>query len=295
MQRKYWQFYWPLTLMGLAMLLAKQFQNGALARYPDAVRELAVFAMATSTFFVCNSAMIFVPQMANVLSRSRRANQVCLRFTVVSCLVLSIPLAMLGFSSPGHTMLAVIFDIDGSKLAAVVTYLQLFTPLIFINALRHYYTGLLVQGHRTAAVTIMNIVYLASTVAVLVVGFQAGWSVTMTLSTSLSAPAVLHLVLSFLAYQLGDHRPERLGNGDLSYQGVFAFFWPVAVTSIMFALSRPVLYSFVSRLPDSDVVIAALRVGFDFSLIFQNPINQFRHLFVTFGESDPRGVCSFMI
>jgi len=295
LQRQYWQFYWPLTLTGLAVLLAKQFQNGALARYPDAVRELAIFAIATSTFFVCNAAILFIPQMANVLARSRRANRVCLRFTVVSCVVLSTFLALLSFSPPGRMLLAAVFDIEGSKLNSVMAYLRLLTPLIVINALRQYYTGLLVQGHRTATVTIMNAVYLASTVAVLVVGFQAGWSVVTTLALSLLAPAALHLVFSFAAYHLGDHRPDRFGEDDLSYREVFAFFWPVAVTSVMFALSRPILYSFVSRRPDSDATIAVLRVAFDFTLIFQNPMNQFRHLFVTFGGQDAHGVRRFMI
>jgi hypothetical protein len=63
----------------------------------------------------------------------------------------------------------------------------------------------------------------------------------------------------------------------------------------MFSLSRPILYSFLGRLPDPAPIIAALRVGFDFALIFHNLLNQFRHLFVTFGKADLPGVRRFMI
>ena len=38
---QYWRFYWPLALTGVAMVLSVQFQNAALARYPEAVTELA--------------------------------------------------------------------------------------------------------------------------------------------------------------------------------------------------------------------------------------------------------------
>ena len=55
MQKHYWRFFWPLSLTGLAMLLARQFQNGAVARYPDATHELAVYALATSVFGFFNA------------------------------------------------------------------------------------------------------------------------------------------------------------------------------------------------------------------------------------------------
>ena len=54
----------------------------------------------------------------------------------------------------------------------------------------------------------------------------------------------------------------------------------------MFALSRPVLYAFVARTPDGVLAIAAMRVAFDFAMIFQQAANQFRHFFVTFGLDD---------
>ena len=94
MQRRYWAFYWPLSLTGLAVLLARQFQNGALTRFPDAVRELVIFAYASSIFWLFNASMIFIPQMANVFARSERAKRICLRFTILISVVLTIPLAV---------------------------------------------------------------------------------------------------------------------------------------------------------------------------------------------------------
>ena len=78
MQRQYWKFYWPLALMGLVMLLGKQFENGVLASYDDPARMLATYAFACGVFFPFNALLVFVPQMVNVLARSQRGRRVCL-------------------------------------------------------------------------------------------------------------------------------------------------------------------------------------------------------------------------
>ena len=62
----------------------------------------------------------------------------------------------------------------------------------------------------------------------------------------------------------------------------------------MFALSRPVLFAFVARTPDGIATIAALRVAFDFSMIFQQAANQFRHFFISFGFDDLSSKRRFM-
>jgi hypothetical protein len=84
------------------MLLAQQFQNSALARYPDAARELAVFAFASSVFHLFNAALIFMPQMCNSFARSPQGWRVCLRFSLRVCLLLTLPLALMGFTPPGR-------------------------------------------------------------------------------------------------------------------------------------------------------------------------------------------------
>ena len=94
-QRQYFSFFWPLTLMGLAVLLSRQFQNAVLAGYPDAAKELAIFAFASSLFWPFNIALGFVPQMTNILSRCRRNRRVCLRFVLAASLLLSAPLLVL--------------------------------------------------------------------------------------------------------------------------------------------------------------------------------------------------------
>ena len=66
----YWKFYWPLALTGVGMVLSLQFQNATLARYPEAVTELAVLALAYGVFGTFNAGMQFIAQLSNVYARS---------------------------------------------------------------------------------------------------------------------------------------------------------------------------------------------------------------------------------
>lgn len=293
--RKYWDFYWPLALTGLAMLSAALFRNAVLARYPNATREIATFALAMSLFAFFRAGLVFVPQMANVLARSSRARSVCFRFTLLVCLVLSLPLVLIAYSPQGQGIVGGLYGITGRRLANVTTYLRFLWPLIIINGLRLYLNGLLVQCRRTGWVTVLNMVFLLGVISVLLFGFARRWPATITLSLSAVAPALLHLIISAIVKAYLYAPPKKEHRRGLTYAEAFSFFWPMCLTSTMFALSRPILYSFINRTQGGEATVAALRVGFDLAMIFHNPINQFRNLFATYGRRDPFGVRRFMI
>ncbi len=295
MQRQYWRFYWPLALTGLMMLLGRQFQNGVLASYEDAARELATFAFAMSIFMSFGALLVFVPQMANVLARSPRGHAVCLRFTVAVCLLITLPVALAAYWAPGGVLVAWIFDLDGQTKRTVVQYLRFLTPLILIAGLRQYYTGMLIQARRTGTVTLLNVVALLGLIGMLLVGLWRGWRAVPTLALAKIVSDGLHTALAVLLYALRYRRPARPEHEDLTYRDVLAFYWPVALTSLMFALSRPILYAFLGRTREAIVTVAATRVAFDFSMVFGSAINQFRHFFVTFGLRDAAGVRRFMM
>ncbi|MHC4598149.1 MAG: oligosaccharide flippase family protein [Planctomycetota bacterium] len=292
-QRQYFSFFWPLTFMGLAMLLSRQFQNAVLAGYPDAAKELAIFAYASSLFWPFNIALGFVPQMTNILSRCRRNRQVCFRFVLAASLILSAPLLVLAFTPLGALVVTKLFDVWGEDRRAVVQYLMYLSPLVLINGLRHYATGLLIQVKRTGYVTVLNILFLSAVIASLLLGVSLGWRAIETLALAQVSSAVLHLVLSWIVllklYKSGEEDTE-----PLTYRKTFDFYWPVAITAVMFSLSRPVIYGFASRTPDAVVTVASLRVAFDFALLFHMPLNQMRNLFATFGLSDLPGLRRFI-
>ncbi len=289
----YWSFYWPLGLTSTALLLERQVQNGLLARYPDSTSELATFALAQSSFQLVNAALIFLPQMVTVLGRSRSARRRCRSFIALVGVILAFPLAFMAFTAVGQQVLNGLLNIPVELAPQVARYLQWLAPLVMVNAMRHYCTGVLVLGQRTETVTLMNVTHMVILVAVLLTGFRLEWGALPTLALGTVMANSLTLVAAALA--AAKINPPDLADGKpASWRAMWRFFWPVALTSLMFALSRPVLYAYVNLTTQAVVTVAALRVAFDFAAFFQNPVNQFRHVYAMFGATDPNGVRRFM-
>ncbi|TVR47630.1 MAG: hypothetical protein EA425_15445 [Puniceicoccaceae bacterium] len=292
---RYWRFYWPLTLMGAAGLIAGQLQNATLARYPDAAAELAHFTYATSFYGLLHAALIFVPQLTVVFAKDAASLAKVFRFVLVISGLLTLPLAWLAWTSSGADFAAGVFQIEPEALPGVVLFLRLLLPLVVLDAMKAFHMGRLIRAERTKAVTALNVLYLTLLSIWLWTGFQMGLSAPWTVGAGQLGAGVVSLTMTWL---LATRLPDRHKTGvvrEPDWAGLWQFFWPVAITSTFFALSRPVIFFFISRTEDALIIIAALRVAFDFSMLFFNPVNQFRNVMVTFGDGDLPGVRRFMV
>ncbi|MGB0997207.1 MAG: hypothetical protein ACPGXJ_02930 [Pseudomonadales bacterium] len=293
--RTYWAFYWPLALTAVGMVLSIQFQNATLARYPEAVTELAILALSLGVFSFFNASQQFIAQLSNVYARSPEGGRRAWRFVVVASLVITAPLLLLATVPEGAELLALIFSINADVVDRVREYLLLLCPLILLNGQRHYFTGLLAQARLTGWITIFNFIYLGTVITALVTGFALGGRAVLVVVGAEVFAVCLLLTLLLVAYRRFYQLPEIAEHSNVSYRELVSFFIPVSTTGVMFALSRPILFAFVARAPDGLLTIAALRVAFDFSMIFQQAANQFRHFFITFGFTDMQTKIRFMI
>ena len=293
--RIYSAFYWPLALTAVGAVLSVQFQNATLARYPEAVTELAILALSLGVFSFFNASQQFIAQLSNVYARSRQGSRRAWRFVAVTSCVITAPLFLLATTPTGAWLIELIFSIDPSVVNRVREYLLLLCPLIFLNGQRHYFTGLLAQARLTGWITAFNFVYLGTVITALLSGLALGAPAVWVVVGSETFAVCLLIALSILAYRRFYTLPETPEHADVRYRELVKFFVPVSTTGVMFALSRPILFAFVARMPDGLLAIAALRVAFDFSMIFQQAANQFRHFFITFGFTDLKNKVRFMV
>ncbi len=282
---RYWRFYWPLALTGMGMVLSMQFQNATLARYPEAVRELAILALAHGVFGFFNACLQFISQLTNVYARSPQATRRTWLFVVAVSLIIMLPLWLIATTTGGQWGIEVVFGVDTGTAARVRTYLLLMCPLVLLNAQRHYLTGLMIQAHRTGWVTASNFVYLGIVIILLVLGFSFGWPAPTVIVGAEIAGVCTLITLLLLAHRRY-YQPPLDPAGAVTFGELTRFFIPVSTTGIMFALSRPILFAFVARTENGLAAIAALRIAFDFSMLFQQAANQFRHFFISFGFDD---------
>ncbi len=271
------------------MVLSVQFQNATLARYPEAVTELAVIALAHGVFGFFNACLQFISQLTNVYARTAQATRSTWRYVVLVSFVIMTPLFLIATTESGMGLVQLVFGIDAELSERVGVYLLLMCPLVPLNAQRHYLSGLMIQAHRTGWVTTCNFVYLGTVIVMLVIGFNMGWAAPyVVVGAELFGVGVLIAIL-WLAKRYAYQAPQteqHADDEDVTFAELTKFFIPVSTTGVMFALSRPVLFAFVSRSPNGLLAIAALRVAFDFSMLFQQAANQFRHFFISFGFED---------
>lgn len=290
----YWRFYWPLSLMGLTAVLSRQMENSVLARYPDAIQEIATFAIASSVFQFFSACFAFVPQLTNVMVVGRFDYRFVLKFIFKILLVQFVILLLVTQTSFGRALMALAFSLSPEIQDKINLYILLMIPNLFLHSLIHVYIGLLIKFERTKAVTISNVAHLILIVFGLLTGLWLEINVVYTIVGSQIFSNFIQLIGTWY-YALKISEFEVQEKSDLTTRTLWQFFWPISLTSTMFSFSRPVIYSFVSRLPDGVIIIAALRIAFDFSIAFQNMVNQFRHLYLTYAKSDLKGVVRFML
>lgn len=224
-----------------------------------------------------------------------RDHAVVIKFVFAASICVMLPLLVIAHTDAGSAALSNLYSIDDNLTARVTEYLVYLAPLILLRAERFYLTGLLVQARLTGWVTVSNAVYLVAVVCGLLIGFSSGFKPVYVLVGADAAAITIQVGFTLWIRRRYYRLPKPLEHENLSYRELASFFIPVSTTGVMFALSRPVLFAFVSRTPEGIVAIAAMRVAFDFSSIFQQAANQFRHFFVTFGLDDLERKRRFMI
>ncbi|MEC8020715.1 MAG: hypothetical protein VX179_01910 [Pseudomonadota bacterium] len=283
-QARYWAFYWPLALTGAVTVLGTQIQNGVLARMENAAAILAAYAVAQAVLSLFNAAQAFAPQLTTRFARGAKAT------ARVRGFILGISAALAGLvallATLGQPLIIASFSLSPALQAQTFAFLLALAPMVWLNGMRFYLVGRLIQQERTGRVTVLNGVHLTVLIVSLAAGLALRLDPVLTLVGAQALAGLVHATLAIGALRPGAEAAagsEAESEELPSYQRLRAFFGPVVLTGIMFALSRPILYAAIGGTGDGILTIAALRIAFDFTFFFQQAANQFRHFFVTFG------------
>ena len=285
---QYWRFFWPLALGAVFLLAGQQAYNGVLARAGSAGRELAVYACAAGVFFLFDIGTAFMPNLVTVYARSTAARARVFRFCVVVGLLLALPVLIVGATAAGASLLRAIYTLDATMLSEVQSYLVLLSGLILLHAVQHYHNGLLILEQRTTLVSVIGVIAVVISVAVALYGLHKEWTAVRLVVTAEWAGGLFKLLAQYLVSRgLRATLPAPPGTHAVPrWSELYAFFWPVCISGMTFGISRPLVFAFVARVPDSVMIIAAMRVAMDFMLLYQSVVNQFRHFFATFGVDE---------
>ena len=155
------------------------------------------------------------------------------------------------------------------------------------------------QCHRTGWVSGLRVVSLVTLVLVLTAGLFFEIEARFVIGVSCVLPELFAALLGLWCLRKRVALPDG-GVARITMQEVWVFFWPLALTTAMFTLSRPIINQLVTVAGEygdgslwSEEMLAALAVAFSFAMIFQMTINQLRNVYVTFALERPEDTLAF--
>lgn len=294
----YWRFALPLAVLGPLMTIGGMAQQAALLSLSEGIRELAAFTLANAVLNPFANVLGMAPEMSTVLGSDRSGYRSTRRLVLIVGLVLTGIVALLGLTSLGASIISTCFHAERGLVTAVGDYLFWFGLAIPFGGMQSVSTGTLVRAGRTGTVTLLKVGDIAATIALLVFGAQFGWTTRVILIVSRLVPAVVAAVVSSIL--AAPHVPRIDAGTTTSTWAALRYFAPLAVTTSMFTLSRPILFALVTASLGaglaSETMVAAMSLAFSVGFLFQSMINKaLRQLLATRIAVDPTGCRRFAL
>jgi hypothetical protein len=172
--RSFLDFYVPLAMTSLLVLLVQPIGSAALSRMPRALESLAIWPVVSGLVFLMRSSGVAYNEVVVALLDEKHMVQHLRRFAllIIGCttalmiLVASTPLSRFWFES--------FSALDPSMATLARNALWFALPLPGLNALHSWFQGVIVHSRQTRPVTEAVVISLLISVLVLVVGVAWG-------------------------------------------------------------------------------------------------------------------------
>jgi len=267
--------YLPLAASWALMLLEAPLVNAFLARGPDPELSLAAFGVAFSVILVVEAPVLMILELSIALSRNITAFCTIRRFYVLVGLAIT-ALGLLLFYTPLCRLL--LYDLMGipPRIAdATVHPLRVFLLWPFSIGWRRLYQGILVADGRTRIISIATAIRLVVLLAVLTVGQSLGTipgailgALTMVLAVA-AETGIIHWAASPTLQ--GNLSRKPVGAELITLRYLWFFYLPLAITSVLRQLIRPLTSAGIAAAPMAELSLAAWPVAFSLVGIFWGP------------------------
>jgi hypothetical protein len=270
-QRDVFLFWLPLFSSWLLMMAEGPLISAVINRLPQAVVHLAALGIVFSLAVAIESPIINLLATSTALVRDAASYRQVRRFTLHWALGLTLVAAALAFTPLFDLVVGGWLRVPDEIAFHVLPGMRVMVPWSAAIAWRRFLQGVLIAGKRTGAIAWGTGLRLAT---------SAGTAVGLALATEL--PGVLvgaySLVIGVAAEALfatWAARPviARLANrsqrAELTYERLFRFHLPLAMTSVLTLLTQPLVAACLARLDRPVETLAAWPLIFQFMLLMR--------------------------
>lgn len=286
--RNMWWFFLPLALTFSLITFSHTLVNGALAKLPRPEAALAGYAVARSIMHLAQNPTMMVRQVVTSLVVDDASYRLVRRVIYRLMFIMSGAIALLGWTPVGERLLQATMGLEGEALRHTVLALRVFTVFPFFSVNRNLGQGLAIlarANHLVPVATVMRLLTLAVLLAVFVRwrplpgGAMGALAFTLTMLVEAS---VLFWVSRPAVRELQRKREPR---APLTARQVLDFYVPLMGTTLVAALTIPLVQAGVGRSGDAETQIAAFAVTWALSMVITSPANMIHQSSLTFTRS----------
>lgn len=274
-QRAIFFFWLPLAFSWLLMTFEGPWVQAVISRKPDAELQLAAFGLVMSLSVTIEAPVIMMLAVGSALAHNKHAYKVLWRYMMVVNVLITIVAALMAFTPLLDWYLGGLLGIPPHIIDAVRPGMVIMILWSALIGYRRFHQGILINQNRTRTVGTGAIIRIAASAGV---AFALGafsdlpgavigaWALIMAVTVE---AIYVHLIVQPDVAKLKQKdRPAR--RPPLTYGGVLRFHLPLALTSLLTLLVRPVIESGLASAPDAERALAAWPVVFAIILVMRS-------------------------
>lgn len=284
------RFWVPLQATWLMMAFEGPFLAAVIARLADPRLNLAAYGVAYAFAIIVEAPVIMMMSASTALVDARPGYLALRRFAhtlnalITTAMVLALVTPVMSFLLRDLVRL----DDDVARLTHHALWILLPWPAAI--GYRRFYQGILIRAGLTRRVAWGTAVRLVTMTGSAVAAATAGLPGTLVGAVALSAGVCMEALASrIMAWQpvrdLPATAPAGRRRADLSWRGISAFYWPLALTSTISLAVHPLVTFFMGRAQAPLSSLAVLPVVNGLIFVFRTPALSYMDVAIaTLGE-----------
>jgi hypothetical protein len=270
-------FYWPLVLTSQMMTLAHPIINAALGRAEDAIVQLAAYGVGFGTAVFLNSPLFPFQQIVTAMGVGPRARRdLIAKGLGLGAAICGVDLA-LALTPLGRWLFGEVMGSTPAVTALAQRILLVQAPIPLLLPLRSLAWGIIMRYRDTRIISLSTGLRLACLTACVFALAGAGWwppAVVGGLAMTLGI-LVEMLYAGTQARRLVRRRAPGVDADEderVDWRQFAAFIGPLMVSTVAWALMRPVLNAVMGRTVDPDLAQGALGFVFPLIILMASPL-----------------------
>lgn len=265
--------------------------QGVIARKPDSETQLAAFGLIFSLSVLIETPIIMLLATSNALSRNRQAFQVLWRFMMITNALVTVLALLMAFTPLLDIYLGNLLNIPQHIIEATRPGMQIMVLWSAFIGYRRFHQGIIIRYGNTKYVgygTVIRVI-ISGGVAI---GLGA---ITQIAGASIGALSLIFAVGAESIYTYFVSRkdvnhllatPKQANQKLLTYRDALKFHVPLAATSIITLLIRPIIERGLASMPDATQALAAWPIIFSIMLVMRSGGMAFQEVVISMNQSE---------